>query len=133
MATTIRTGASRASAVFSKPAKASARGGRPVVKVPPKTQKLMVDMHRGLYPHMYDDAGKPTRPIEMPRPTIRSRTAGLNQTAERLMRRHREEKLNQFYRMKLRRTLSPRLSCLGVVLVSIGLLEGQDMSKREPC
>ena len=74
----------------------------------------MVDMHRGLYPHMYDDAGKPTRPIEMPRPTIRSRTAGLNQTAERLMRRHREEKLIQFYRMKLRRMLPPLSSSLGL-------------------
>ena len=106
MATALRTGASRASAVLSKPATSPARSVKPG-RVPHKTKKLMVDMHRSLYPHMYDGAGKPTRPIEMPRSTIRSRTVGLNQAAERLMRRHREERLNQFYRKTLRRTCNP--------------------------
>ncbi|KAF2685119.1 hypothetical protein K458DRAFT_430700 [Lentithecium fluviatile CBS 122367] len=101
MATALRTGASRAGAALSKSPKAPARRGG-LVKIPRETRKLMLEMHKGLYPQMYDANGKPKESIEMPRTVWRGRTGGINRTAEMLLRRRREEMFYQFYRKKLR-------------------------------
>jgi hypothetical protein len=104
MATTIRTGASRAGAVLSKP---SARPPKDV-KLPAATNKLITDMHRGIYPHLYDrDTGKPRQEVERSRTYVKGRTAGLNMTPLTLARRQREKMLQDFYKWKLRRTSSP--------------------------